>query len=133
MLWILCSYSYSAGAEQHFSSRRPSRSRRCGIGSDASGVSVWHSLELSRFWRVTVGFIPGQENKSGIGCSRVICRFVFSMPPCVGIGKEASERLQSDLLSCKIRIQRKQQRVWCMEAIFSDCPVESTDPKEQGS
>ena len=54
------------------------------------------------------------------------------MPPCGGIGKEASERLQSDLLSCKIRLQRKSQRAWCMESIFANCPLKSVNPKEQG-
>ena len=57
---------------------------------------------------------------------------IHSMPPCGGIGKEASERLQSDHLSCKIRLQRKAQRAWCMESIFSNCPVRSGNPKEQG-
>lgn len=52
--------------------------------------------------------------------------------PCFDLNGKTLEQMQNDLLSCKFRIQRKPTRIWMVESTFTNCPIRSTNPREQG-
>ncbi|XP_064413391.1 mediator of RNA polymerase II transcription subunit 14 isoform X2 [Latimeria chalumnae] len=66
----------------------------------------------------------------GDGCSHAIR--LLKIPPCKGVCEETQKALDRSLLDCTFRLQGRNNRTWVTELIFANCPLNSTNVKEQG-
>ncbi|GAB1598926.1 mediator of RNA polymerase II transcription subunit 14-like [Argonauta hians] len=57
---------------------------------------------------------------------------VMDLPNCKGCTQEAMDELRKNLLCNKFRIQVRPTRNWIVEFVFTNCPIKTTSPKEQG-
>ncbi|KAG1686097.1 Mediator of RNA polymerase II transcription subunit 14 [Nymphon striatum] len=56
---------------------------------------------------------------------------IVKHPQVPGVSKTTYDRLYSQMLSCKIRIQGKGARCWLVEYVFCKCPLSTTSNQEQ--
>uniref|UniRef100_A0A8C7C534 Mediator of RNA polymerase II transcription subunit 14 n=1 Tax=Oncorhynchus kisutch TaxID=8019 RepID=A0A8C7C534_ONCKI len=67
----------------------------------------------------------------GDGCSHAIR--ILKIPSSKGVGEETSLALERSLLDCTFRLQGRNNRTWVAELILTNCPLNSTHSKEQGT
>lgn len=53
------------------------------------------------------------------------------IPPCKGVGEETRRALERSLLDCTFRLQGRNNRTWVAELVLANCPLNSTNSKEQ--
>ncbi|XP_029936599.1 mediator of RNA polymerase II transcription subunit 14 isoform X2 [Myripristis murdjan] len=76
--------------------------------------------------------IPNQGVQvEGDGCSHAIR--LLKIPPCKGVGEETRRALARSLLDCTFRLQGRNNRTWVAELVLANCPLNSTNSKEQAS
>ncbi|XP_061679091.1 mediator of RNA polymerase II transcription subunit 14 isoform X4 [Syngnathoides biaculeatus] len=76
--------------------------------------------------------IPNQGVQvEGDGSSHAIR--LLKIPPCKGVGEETRRALERSLLDCTFRLQGRNNRTWVAELVLANCPLNSTNSKEQAS
>uniref|UniRef100_A0A3B4AFM0 Mediator of RNA polymerase II transcription subunit 14 n=1 Tax=Periophthalmus magnuspinnatus TaxID=409849 RepID=A0A3B4AFM0_9GOBI len=76
--------------------------------------------------------IPNQGVQvEGDGSSHAIR--LLKIPSCNGVGEETRRALERSLLDCTFRLQGRNNRTWVAELILANCPLNSTQCKEQGT
>ncbi|XP_037136584.1 mediator of RNA polymerase II transcription subunit 14 isoform X2 [Syngnathus acus] len=76
--------------------------------------------------------IPNQGVQvEGDGSSHAIR--LLKIPPCKGVGEETRRALERSLLDCTFRLQGRNNRTWVAELVLANCPLNSTNSKEQSS
>ncbi|XP_033842585.1 mediator of RNA polymerase II transcription subunit 14 isoform X2 [Periophthalmus magnuspinnatus] len=76
--------------------------------------------------------IPNQGVQvEGDGSSHAIR--LLKIPSCNGVGEETRRALERSLLDCTFRLQGRNNRTWVAELILANCPLNSTQCKEQAS
>lgn len=58
---------------------------------------------------------------------------LLKIPPCRDVGEETSRALERSLLDSTIRLQGRNNRTWVAELVLANCPLSSTNSKEQAS
>ncbi|KAM9851084.1 mediator of RNA polymerase II transcription subunit 14 isoform 2-T2 [Aulostomus maculatus] len=76
--------------------------------------------------------IPNQGVQvEGDGSSHAIR--LLKIPPCKGVGEETRKALERSLLDSTFRLQGRNNRTWVAELVLANCPLNSTNSKEQAS
>uniref|UniRef100_A0A3B5PRI5 Mediator of RNA polymerase II transcription subunit 14 n=1 Tax=Xiphophorus maculatus TaxID=8083 RepID=A0A3B5PRI5_XIPMA len=58
---------------------------------------------------------------------------LLKIPPCRDVGEETRRALERSLLDSTIRLQGRNNRTWVAELVLANCPLSSTNSKEQAS
>uniref|UniRef100_A0A3B3X777 Mediator of RNA polymerase II transcription subunit 14 n=1 Tax=Poecilia mexicana TaxID=48701 RepID=A0A3B3X777_9TELE len=58
---------------------------------------------------------------------------LLRIPPCRDVGEETRRALERSLLDSTIRLQGRNNRTWVAELVLANCPLSSTNSKEQAS